>query len=344
MIVFKEGFIITSPYIANGGVAQFIKNLAPFFSDETIVFKRGKRKKNQSLSALLPFIDIARFFFFIIPKKSKKVIVNTSLSKVGLLRDGLFVFIAKLFKKEVVLYIHGFEFSALSNNFLLKNGYFKSDKIFVLSEEFKRALIDKGCKKDIFVTNNPVNIDLIKTAKELGKDYDTTKKIKVLMISRIIASKGIFIGIETAKQLQNENVEFHIAGTGEDLEKAKTLVEKEKITNVIFHGFVSGGDKLNLLKDTDVLFFPTYHNEGLPINILESLVMGLYVITRPVAGIVDLSKHYKMTLTESVNAEDYVTILKSILVEELDYSSIKENQQQSFIDFSPKQILKKIAS
>jgi len=92
---------------------------------------------------------------------------------------------------------------------------------------------------------------------------------------------------------QKENIELHIAGNGSALENAQKFVRENNLQKVYFHGFVSGLKKENLLKKSDILLFPTFHNEGLPINILESLVMGLYVITRPVAGIKDLTQNYK---------------------------------------------------
>jgi len=52
--------------------------------------------------------------------------INTSLSKECLIRDGVLVFIAKMFKKKVLLFIHGFDEKALKYKMLLKLGYFMS--------------------------------------------------------------------------------------------------------------------------------------------------------------------------------------------------------------------------
>lgn len=331
--------IITSPFLDNGGVAQFIKNLSPFFAKSDLIFRRGKRKKEQTFSFLLPFLDILRFLFFIARNKSNRVVVNTSLSNVGLFRDGAFVLISKVFRKEVVLYIHGFEFSALSNKFLLKNGYFKSDIIFVLANEFKVELLKLGYRKQIIVSNNPVSHDLILKAEKSRRKFKEQKTIKVLMISRVVASKGVFIGVDIAKQMQDHNIEFHIAGTGEGLDEIKGIVKRSNISNVFFHGYISGFKKEALLNKSDILLFPTYHNEGLPINILESLVMGLYVITRPVAGIKDIANRYEISLVKSIEPDDYVEIIKSILNVGIDIDTIVDNQNKAFLDFSPREIL-----
>ena len=98
--------VITGPFLSNGGVAQFVENLSPFFDKEIVLFHRGKRKPDSFFAFVLPLVDVIRFFGFMMLNRPKKVVVNSSLAKVGIIRDGLFIGISRLFGSKTVLYIH----------------------------------------------------------------------------------------------------------------------------------------------------------------------------------------------------------------------------------------------
>ncbi len=334
--------IITGPFLQNGGVAQFINNLSPFFDNEIVIFHRGKRKPFGIFNFMLPLVDIFRFILFIKKIKPIKIIINSSLANVGIFRDGIFIFMSKIIGIKTVLFIHGFNEKALNLKALIKFGYFKADKIFVLSSKFKEQLLELGYIKPIIVTYNPINIELIESSNNAINKLKKKGNIKILMMSRIEKSKGIFIGLEVLKKLQKYNIELHIAGIGSELEKAQEFVEENKLQKVFFHGFVSGKEKNDLLKNSDILLFPTFHNEGLPINVLESLAMGLYVISRPVAGINDLKKHYHLFLVDSMAPSDYEKIILQLLKLGLPEIEINENQLKAKVDFSPKTIFDKV--
>ena len=337
-----NNIIITGPFSRNGGVAQFISNLLPFFGKETILFRRGKRKSFEIFGFLFPFIDIFRYIGFVLINRPSKILINSSLAKVGIVRDGIFILVSKALGIKTVLFIHGFNEQELNLGVLIKMGYFKADKIFVLSSIFKNQLIKLGYEKPIIVTFNPIGIDLIESYKRTENKIQKNDLIKILMLSRIEKSKGIFIGLDVLKALQEYNIELHIAGLGSELEEAKKFVKDNKLKKVKFYGFISGIDKENLLRNCDILLFPTFHNEGLPINVLESLAMGLSVITRPVAGINDLKNRYHFFLVDSKVSLQYEKIILQLLKFGLPKTDIYENQLRASIDFSPNTIYNKV--
>ncbi len=334
--------IITGPFLDNGGVAQFVNSLSPLFGQIIIVFQRGKRKPKDLFGFIYPLIDVFRFLIFVKKVKPKKIIINSSLGKVGVFRDGLFIFISKSMGIRTILYIHGFEEESLSKKVLIRFGYFKADKIFVLSSAFKNKLRDLGYSGQIVVSYNPVSDDLIESPLKIIEKFNKKNNLKILMISRIEESKGIFIGLEVFKNLQELNIELHIAGTGSDLERAKQYVKEHKLKKVSFHGFVTGKKKFELLKDSDILLFPPLGTEGLPINILESLAMGLYVMSRPVGGIKDLSQNYHLFLTTLKEAAVFENEITGLINSGLPVNKIKENQNKAKVDFSPKTIFDKV--
>lgn len=338
----KNKIIITSPFVENGGVAQFISNLKPYFHESVRVFKRGKRNNSSLFNFILPVFDIIRFLIILLRYRPVKVLVNSSLSFVGIFRDGAFVWLSKIFGIKTVLFIHGFEKNALKNNKKpIQKGYFKADAIFVLASSFKDILFDLGYHRPIQVSSNPINHELLENKKFLIKK-NANVPIKILMMSRIEKSKGILIGLEAFKLLNNQDLELHIAGNGSALETAKNYVLKEKMNHVFFHGFISGQAKEELMRSCDILLFPTFHNEGLPINILESLAMGLFIISRPIAGINDLAEKYSLHLTDSLLPSDFAKEIGKILSAGLPERELIRNQELAQVDFSPQLIYKKV--
>ncbi len=67
----------------------------------------------------------------------------------------------------------------------------------------------------------------------------------------------------------------------------KEQLKKGNSDKIILHEFVEGKEKNHLLQQSDILLFPT-SNEGLPINVLEAMIVGMFIVTRPVGGLIDL--------------------------------------------------------
>lgn len=109
-------FVIPSLSLT-GGVASHYAGLAPYWTVGISYSTYGKRKKIPAPLTLLP--DIISYTFKIVFKKIDVVVVNPSLRKYQLFRDGIYILIALLFKKKVVTFIHGWDVSLSAK---LENG------------------------------------------------------------------------------------------------------------------------------------------------------------------------------------------------------------------------------
>ena len=106
----------------------------------------------------------------------------------------------------------------------------------------------------------------------------------------MIRAKGLFIVLDVIRELNKKyknQIILHIAGKGDDEQEAKTYVKNYQISNVIFHGFVSGEKKIQLLQKGHILFFSSSLMEGIPIVIIEAMWMGLGLVLHPIGGICD---------------------------------------------------------
>ncbi len=293
------------------------------------------------LSVLYSLLLPLRFWICLIKEKPEKVIVNTSLSHQNLVRDGILVLISKLLGCRTILVVHGFQRSKLKPAFLLKWGYFKSDVIFVLAEQFKLDIQNAGYKGTIMLQYNPIEDNIWNEIDDVVKTKELKHIKNILFLSRIERSKGIYILLDAFKVLQAQypDIVLRIAGTGNELDVVRKYIHDE--TNVEFMGFVTGSDKLKLLEMSDVFVLPSY-TEGLPISVLEAMALGNYIITRPVGGLVDL--HVKSNfglLVESLEPADFVKAMKYAI--EDDVSRIRKNNMIfAKNNFSAKQIAERL--
>lgn len=274
-----------------GGVAELYNTLRLDQYDNVDYFRVQGNKK---VTSLLRFVQlVVTYFRFTAKQFSYEIIhINPSLSPKSFLRDGVFIIISKLCNKKVVVYWHGWNFSfekkIFKDKFLrwfFSRSFLKADLNIVLGDIFKRQLINMGLTTDrIIIESNAAKISIEPISGHVDVE---DKPIEVLYISRIEEAKGIFIVLNTISLLKHHNFfKFTIAGSGSKLAEANEFVKEHHLTNVVFTGYVDGESKAEVYRNSDILFFPSY-SEGMPLVILEAMLCGLVIISRPIGGIPD---------------------------------------------------------
>lgn len=303
-----------------GGVASHYEGLRPHWTVEMLYVTYGKRLKIPAILTLLP--DYIHFVCRLVFSHIDLVVVNPSLRRYQLLRDGVYVLTAKLFRKKVVSFIHGWDDAymrkiiASPSRFL--RFYNKSDRFIVLYSGFKRQLIEAG------ISSDKICLSTTKVEENLVKDFDITtrdgKINQMLFLARADRTKGLDIVIKSFEILQKDYplLRLAVCGTGDALEEACNYVKEHHIQNVEFAGFVKGEEKKQHLMNSQILVLPTTHGEGMPTSVLEAMAMGLVVITRPIGGVKDFfidGEHGY--LTESLQPEAYASMLRKLLDDSL---------------------------
>lgn len=303
--------INTTSLEGKGGVSNHFKGLNGKFQSNVIFNIIGGRSKTRLFIFGL-LLDYMKFILTLLKSKSDIVHLNPSLNKKAMTRDSIFLHIAKLFNKKVIVFIHGWadsyasELNKKPNSYILSS-FKKSDGIIVLANQFKKQLKGWGFQCPIFLETTKVDDNLISNFSITQKRY----KKQILFLARVEENKGIYVTLDMAKQLPD--YEVVIAGTGNELELAKAYAKDKEIKNVTFEGFVSGNAKKGLLETASFFVLPTWHGEGMPTSILEAMAFGLVVLTRPVGGTSDFFDNDKMGLiTDSKDATTYSSKIKSI--------------------------------
>jgi len=250
---------------------------------------------------------------------------NPSFSVIPILREAYFIVWAAIFRKKKVVFIHGwnanFEAFLLCHTLarlLFSKIYNLADITLVLSSSFESSLRRLGIKNKVVVETTMIGNE-IADEKEVMlalRNKETSKTLKVLFLSRIVRSKGIYEAINAfhiVREETNASIRMLVAGDGPELPKVKNLTQKARLTDIHFLGYVTGERKKATYLEADIFIFPTY-SEGLPISVLEAMYFGLPVITRPVGGIKDFFEHGKHGyFTESKEPSEFAKYLELLL-------------------------------
>jgi len=127
-------------------------------------------------------------------------------------------------------------------------------------------------------------VDLVKFKSIKNKKRE---KIKILFIGRIIADKGIYELIESAKIIKKEysNVTFILMGMLGV--KNRTSISKSEVDNWVNDGLIEfvpfKDDIRSFLGDSDLVVLPSYR-EGTPKTLIEAASMGKPLIATDVPG------------------------------------------------------------
>lgn len=239
------------------------------------------------------------FLYFLNPDVIE---INSSLVSKAFKRDRIYLRIARFVKpsKKIILFNHGwseeFKFFMTTHNKERLVAYFKTfDFTIILAKAFKGEIEALG----IDPTSIQVMTTGVNTAEYGGLPTveRPSKIINILFLSRIEKAKGIaeFIAAIPAVVAKNENVRFIIAGTGSYLAAIKKSPIVQSFQKyIIFKGYVTGGDKIELFHNSDIFVLPSFYGEGCPVAVLEAMASGLPLIYTSVGALSEI-------LTDGVN-------------------------------------------
>ena len=230
----------------------------------------------------------------IIPVKSI-VISITGLGSMFLYKN----FLSKL-RENIILLLFRLIFSHPNLKIVFQN---KDDCNYL--RKFIKIHKDKVC----FIKGSGIDLNKFKFSKI---DF---KEINIMLISRIIAEKGIYDYIKAAKYLKkdkNFKGNFYLVGDPDYTNPSainKSTIEfwkKDKIVNYIKHQ----NNIYDLLKKSTIIVLPSYR-EGFPKILMEAAATGRPIVTTNVPGCRDAI--INNTTGILVPAKNYKKLAKAIL-------------------------------
>ena len=306
--------IVVPSFKIIGGVSNHYLGLDQYWTNEVIYSYQGKRPRIPAIITFVP--DLFRYVYELLFKDSDIVIINPSLTSYLLIRDGIYLLLAKICRKKVITFIHGWHEcvaeSIIKRPKLFRWVYGKSTFVYCLYSKFRDSLKLMGLKCPIVLTTTKVPDALV---SNFDPNYRTGSIKKLLFLARIEKDKGVFIVLEMFELLKRRYpyLTLTICGTGSVEKEAIEYVKKFKLSDVYFTGSVSGKSLIDSFTQSDLYILPTLR-EGMATSVLEAMAFGLPVISRPVGGVNDFFEQGKMGyLIESLTPSEYVKIVDSLI-------------------------------
>lgn len=286
----KKILITLSKLSLTSGVSSFWNALFKSFNNYDDIDFKPLEIGGHGYNLLGPLLDQWRLYRALNSNISF-VCLNPSLLNRSFFRDGLFAKQCVKKNKPFMVFFHGWELEfeekvTQKHQTFFQNSFGKAEKIFVLSKDFKKKIIEWGYEGEIIVEKT--NVDQALTEDFLFEDrkdnLNDLEPIKILFLARLIKEKGIFELIEAINVLiqKGKVLELIIAGDGADFKLLKERVKGLSYVRVL--GDVQGEEKKALFKESHFYVLPSY-TEGLPISVLEAMLFGLPVITTDVGGL-----------------------------------------------------------
>ena len=223
--------------------------------------------------------------WLLIRQRPRVVYLAISQSTIGFLRDALFLTLAWLFRRRIVVHLHGGNFAVWyagrgrPMRSVIDATLARVTKFVVLGETFRKSLDPLIAPEKIVVVPNG-----IPWRHRVSLRDAAGARVRVLFLSTLSREKGALVLLEAAARLARErrDVEFVLAGPwlrAADRAIATRLIAEHALEGLVsFPGQVDGQAKADLYDTADVFVFPGLQQEGQPLVVLEAMAAGLPVV------------------------------------------------------------------
>ncbi len=270
--------------------------------------------------------------------KIKIVHIHTSQRK-SFIRSNVFMNLAKVFKKKIVLHIHGGGFKDYyyeKPDFVTKC-LRKCDVVIVLSEEWKDFLNSVGFA--CVIVENVITEPVVHEVADDGK-------VHLLFLGLIRQLKGIYDLVEVIAEHKDDfrgKMLLHVGGNGETDVLVKMINDLGVEDIVKFEGWVTDEKKIELMNKCKVYILPSYV-EGLPLSILEAMSYNMAIISTRVGGIPSLVNDKKNGfLFEPGDKDSIYSSIKSLVDDDKLLKAMSKDNSQHIVDYYPDNVAKKLA-
>ena len=229
--------------------------------------------------------------------------------------------------------------------------YKSAKKIVVVTDSFKRTLINRGIASEkIEIVKNGANRELFKPlpkdetlVKELGLEG---KKVIGYIGTHGMAHKLDFI-LQCAKNLQDKNYHFLFIGSGAEKDNLLKLKEELQLNNVTMLDSVPKTEVSRYISILDLSLINLRKSDlfktVIPSKIFENAGMEIPIIMGVQGEAQEIIEYYGAGLCfEPENEADFNTKLSTLLDDEALYKKCQEGCRVLSIDFDRKKLARKM--
>lgn len=218
--------------------------------------------------------------------RPRVVYLTPSACGAGFYKDVLVVLLAKCIASQVVLHFHNKGVARQQSAWqrALYRLFFKGTKVILLANALYEDVQAYVKRSEVYICPNgipPLEMPL-SVPKRSGR--------RVLFLSNLYRSKGVYVLLDACQLLKQRGVEFCCDIVGGETEEIKQVQLQNEIeqrdlqAHVLYCGSKYGREKSECLARADILVFPS-SNDVFPITLLEAMQMGLPCIATQEGGI-----------------------------------------------------------
>ncbi len=269
-----------------------------------------------------------RLFWKLISIRPRLVYLTVSQNMSGLLRDCLYIWVARAFERPVVGHFHGSKLAEFlrSKNFLLRWFFIfslnQASFIIVLSDSIRKSLVPFLSEEKLRVVYNGVEV-LPLRPQEGGNGK---KPFVVSFMGHFSFAKGFYDILEVVRLLAPDHPEIFFQFAGERLVEERNIVLDEKRggwetveelvslwgPRISMKGIVEGERKKNFFDSSSVFVLPSYA-EGMPVSVLEAMASGVPLIISRVGALPEVLTSDNAIFIEPGNIEQIAQGILSLV-------------------------------
>lgn len=258
----------------------------------------------------------------------------------------LFRMINFFYKKNLhYVLIGSWLYDVMMNNKYLLRSLKKFNGIYVENYLLMNKLETVGLNNLVVMPNFK---NIISIEKDKIKKIDPCK-IKMCIFSRIMFEKGIEDALECIKKLsdkyKDKQIILDIYGPIHSNYKERFIkLSSEFPPNVNYCGIVCSDSSVDVIKEYDILLFPTHFNtEGIPGTILDAYASGVPVVASKWDNYSEIIDDGQTGLVfEMLDNEDFFNKVDSLILNPKKIKELKLRALNKYKQYAPDEVIKKL--